>query len=91
VGVGIELEQQLADPRARDGVEIAGRLVREQHRRLGHERPGKRHALLLPAGELTRIVAGALPEADAAQSLCGSTPSIARPASSSGNITFSSA
>jgi len=91
MGVGIELEQQLADPRARDGVEIAGGLVREQHRRLRHERPGERDALLLSARELPRVVAGALLEPDALQGLCGRAPRIPPPANSSGNITFSSA
>ena len=36
------------------GVEVAERLVEEDDARLGHQRPGQRHPLLLPAGELGR-------------------------------------
>ena len=64
--LGIQLEQQFPDPRAGDGVEIAGGLVREQHRGLRDEGAGQRHALLLAAGELPRVVPGAPAQADAA-------------------------
>ena len=37
------------------GVEGAERLVQQQHLRLDGERPGQRHALPLPAGELRRV------------------------------------
>ena len=37
-------------------VEVAGRLVGEQQRRAVDQRPGDRDALLLPAGELRRLV-----------------------------------
>ena len=45
-------------------VEIAGRLVGEQHRRLVGERAGDGHALLLAAGKLVGRVVAALGEAD---------------------------
>ena len=48
--------EELEDLPARGRVEVAGRLVREQHRRLRDERAGNRDALLLPAGELGRAV-----------------------------------
>ena len=38
------------------GVEGAGRLVGQDHRRVGDQRPGDRHALLLAAGQLGRQV-----------------------------------
>ncbi len=90
--VAFSLEQQLTDARAGDGVEIAGGLVREQHRRPRDEGAGDCHALLLTAGELARIVAGAIAEADAVQCLPARCDArFGRPASSSGSITFSSA
>jgi hypothetical protein len=67
-GLAVEVDgvaQQVEDQRARVGVEVAGRLVGEQHGGLGDERPGDRHALLLAAGQLGRAVATALGEVDA--------------------------
>ncbi len=46
------------------GVERGGRLVEEQDARLERQGAGDRHALLLAAGELGRVVAGAVGEAD---------------------------
>ena len=43
-------------------VEVAGRLVGEDHRGLGGERAGHRHALLLAAGQLGRPVSAAVGE-----------------------------
>ena len=40
------------------GVEVRERLVEEQHARLDDQRAGKRHALLLTAGELAGVVVG---------------------------------
>ena len=61
---------------AGDGVQVAGGLVREQHRGLRDERARKRHALLLAARELARIVAGALAQADrsSASARCDARP-----------------
>src|SRR5574339_882726 len=45
-------------------IEVAGRLVREDDRRLVDERPGDGHALLLSSRQLIRVVVGALGQAD---------------------------
>ena len=58
-------ERHHFDRRAR--VEVAGRLVGQDQRRLGHERAGDGHALLLAAGELARLVVETLAESDALQ------------------------
>ena len=49
------------------GVEVAGRLVREQERRVVDERPGDREALLLSTGELVGVVLHLVREAHEAQ------------------------
>ena len=62
--------QPLKDPHYFDAgarVEVAGRLVGEQDRRPGDERARDRHALLLTAGQLVRVVIGPLAEADRAR------------------------
>ena len=46
-------------------VEVAGRLVGEEERRLGDQRARDRDALLLAAGELARLVVETIAEADA--------------------------
>ena len=48
---------------ARGRIEIAGRLVGEQQRRLRHQRAGDRHPLLLSAGQLVGMMFGAIGEA----------------------------
>src|SRR5215210_862459 len=48
--------QKLHDAYARVRVEVAGRLVGDEYRRLRDEGPGYRDALLLPAGELIRVL-----------------------------------
>ena len=45
-------------------VEVAGRLVGQEQRRLGDQRPGHRDPLLLAAGELVGLVVGPVGEAD---------------------------
>ena len=45
-------------------VEVAGRLVGHQQIGIGDDRPRDRHALLLAAGELTRVMMLAAGEAD---------------------------
>src|SRR5678816_3211305 len=50
-------------------IEVAGRLVGKQQRRLVDQRTCNRHALLLPARELIRMMAHAIPEADGLQRL----------------------
>ncbi len=46
------------------GVQVAGRLVGHQQQRIVDDRAGNRHALLLAAGELPRIVIHAVRQAD---------------------------
>src|SRR3712207_1236567 len=50
----VDAVQKLHDAHRRVRVEVAGRLVRDEYRRLRDEGPGDRDALLLPAGELVR-------------------------------------
>ena len=54
--LGVQPLQQSQDLLARLGVEIAGRLVGEQQRRVGDDGARDRDALLLAAGELARVV-----------------------------------
>ena len=63
--------QEVQDLTGRAAVEIAGRLVRQQQRRLGDQGPGDRDALLLAAGQLGRIAVGLLGEADAGEQVAG--------------------
>src|SRR3954451_9165559 len=60
-------EQEPDDGVAGRLVEVAGRLVGEQERRIGHNRPGDRDALLFAAGQLRRIVMKPLAEPYGAQ------------------------
>src|ERR1700722_12424207 len=69
VRILVELEKQLTDATARRRIEISGGLVRKQHGRPSHERPGKCHTLLLATGELARIMAGATLQTDTLQRL----------------------
>ena len=55
----IEFEQQIGDALPGVGIQIAGRLVREQHGGMRHEGAGDGHALLFAAGQLLRVVRGA--------------------------------
>src|SRR6185503_6480715 len=61
---------------ARLRVEIAGRLVGEQQRRVVHQRPRDGDALLLAAGELVRMVAEPVAETHGLQRLGGALPPI---------------
>ena len=75
----LELEQQAGDffPGAR--IEIAGRLVGKQQAGTRSQRAGKRHALLLAAGKLNRIMAGAVGQADPRQHGLGAGKGIGDP------------
>ncbi len=53
--LAVEPREQVEDLVRRVGVERARGLVRQQHRRLGGERPGDRQALALPARELPGV------------------------------------
>lgn len=61
----VQIEQQVADALAGVAVEVAGRLVGEQHVRLGGEGAGDGYPLLFATGELARRMVQALPEPDA--------------------------
>ena len=61
--------EQLHDPDRRLGVEVAGRLVGEQKRRVVDERAGDRDALLLAARELVGVVVDLRLQADQPEDL----------------------
>ena len=61
--------EQLHDPDRGHRVEVAGRLVGEQQRRVVDEGAGDRDALLLAAGELVGVVVDLRLQADEAQDL----------------------
>ena len=74
------------------GVEVAGRLVGDDQRRVGDDGPGDADPLLLPAGELPGPVAHAIRQADQVERrlhllLAAAPPRAA--SSSSGSSTFS--
>ena len=62
--LAIERLQQLEDLVAGLAIEVAGRLVAEQQRRVGDDRARDADALLLAAGELARVVLRAVGQAD---------------------------
>ena len=72
----VEFEEQVADPLAGGAVEVAGGFVGEQHVRLRREGAGNGDPLLLAAGELARIVAQALAEADSLEQFSGALASV---------------
>ena len=59
----IDVDQKVDDLVAGAGVEIPGRLVRQENRGLVRQRPRDRDALLLAARELRRVVMAARAEA----------------------------
>jgi hypothetical protein len=65
--IALEREKQIHDGGARRLVEIAGGLVRHQDRRVRHDGAGNRHALLLAARQLRRIMMQSRPEAHGLQ------------------------
>ncbi len=65
----VDLGQQLQHLAGGLRVEGAGGLVAQQDLRPGAQRPGDADALLLPAGELRRVLVGVLLQADAGQQL----------------------
>ena len=75
-------------------VEVAGRLVGEEERRPGHERPGDRDALLLAGRQLVGLVALLAGQVDELDRRRGSRSAAARPRGSppaivNGSATFS--
>ena len=79
--LAVERLQQIEDLVAGLAIEVAGRLVAEQQRRVGDDGAGDADALLLAARELARIVVHALGEADDRQRhlrrACAGRPSTA--------------
>ena len=71
VALGGQLLEQLHHLDAALAVEGAGGFVGEDHVAAVHQRAGDGDALLLPAGELVRAVAGAALQAQAAQQFGG--------------------
>jgi hypothetical protein len=65
----IDAVEQLHDPDRSLRVEVSGRLVGQQQRRVVDERSRDRHALLLPAGELVRIAVNLRLQPDEPQDL----------------------
>src|SRR5713226_10579495 len=63
----VELAQQGQDILGRGRVEVPGWFVCHDDRWIRHDRPRDRNALLLPAGELARIMVHAVGEPDHAQ------------------------
>ena len=89
-----QLGEQLVQPLAVRVVEVARRLVGEQHGRVGRQRARHRRALLLAARELARAMMHAPAEPDALEQRRRAAPRLPRrpiPAIRSGIITFSSA
>ena len=72
-------EQQIDDLRPGGLVEIAGRLVGDEDGWVWRERAGERHALLLAAGQLGRIVVLPLAQADGGELACGALVGIIEP------------
>src|SRR5215471_2260576 len=67
----IQFLKHLQDFYARLRVEVAGRLVGEQQRRMVYQRAGDGDALLLAAGELRRLVIESVTQADPLQQTLG--------------------
>ena len=63
----VQVDEQGEDVGGRGRVEVAGRLVGEDQRGLGHQGAGDRDALLLAARQLAGPVVGAVGEADAVE------------------------
>src|SRR5690606_21171483 len=61
----VQAHQQIDNARARLAVEVAGRLVREEDRRLARERACQRYPLLLATGQLLRVVVRTVTESHA--------------------------
>src|SRR5690606_18096697 len=68
-GFAVQLLHQRNDPLSRSRIQVAGGLIGEQNSRRVNEGTGQRHPLLLPPGELRRVVPASLGQADPAQHL----------------------
>src|SRR5581483_5640838 len=74
--LAVERSQRLEELARAVGVELARRLVREQHGRIVRQRDGDGDPLLLAAGERFRPVAGAVSEADDLEQLPRARPAL---------------
>ena len=78
VQLRLEPEELILQGGSDNRVDRAERLVHQQHRRVGGQRPGHPDPLLLPAGQLVRVAAGqALVQADQRHELPGAGPGLA--------------
>ena len=75
--LGVEHPEDVEDLGTGHGVEVAGGLVGEDHRRLGDDRSGDRHPLPLAARQLGRPVVEPVAEADPLEGGDRSAPSAA--------------
>src|SRR2546428_3371813 len=74
----VKLAQKLHDCLAALGIEVSGRLVRQQDERAAGDRAGHRDALLLAARELARQVPRAVRHPDALPSVVRALPPVGR-------------
>ena len=89
----VELAEQVQDRRAGGLVQVAGGLVGQHDRGLPGDRPGDRHPLPLPAGQLGgpgRAACGPARPAPARRAACSRRPARPTPAYSSPSATLSS-
>ena len=77
--LAVQLAQEAHHVGPVGGVEVAGGLVGEEDPRAVDEGPGHRHPLLLPPGELRRVVVAAVAEPDALEELPGPRPPVLAP------------
>ena len=89
--LGMQREQQIDHLLAGLAIEIAGRLVGQQQRRLRRESAGDGDALLLAARKLRGVMLHRSLSPTAASPAAAAAKASPRPASSSGTATFSSA
>ena len=66
-----KLDEQCHNVRAGFTIEVAGRFVRQNERRIRHQRTGDGNTLTFTAGEFIRSMLRALDQANSLQCLCG--------------------
>ena len=74
---GVEFAEEFHDLAAGGGVEVAGGLVGENHRRVVREGARDCHALALPAGQLARLVLKPVLHPDGTRQFDGAAPRLA--------------
>ncbi len=68
---GLLGEQKIGDLATGFRIQVAGRLIGDQHQRRGRQRPSDRHPLLLSPRQLSRIVVQTLAKPDGGEFLAG--------------------